>query len=370
MDTAKLYLIESNVATNFENDHINNELSEGQMRLSLDKSQADQQRINLLQAKIENINQEIEKLNAEKEVYLHELSLISNDSTIQKLRNQSILIQRISVEKQSTQIMDVIKELKKGTQLLKYGKYGSPRYHQFEISLDNIYLRWYSRKKKNNFLKTSIKLESITHLQKGHLYKQELADAKYHELAFSISYKDTIKNEAKTLEVIARNKTDFQIWTKGLEFIIKSIKTTKKEIAENVRNDDQQEMKYDADIHFPSESFMEIHKRDQNAFERSLAKREDPTKEAIDTDFKLLRTKFENVAKFCEKVVESRNSENYGIIDSVVMVQRRLEELFEATQKIEEHLIVGDKKLSILIYQMHDIMVELKALDEKLFVLN
>jgi hypothetical protein len=43
---------------------------------------------------------------------------------------------------------DVLTQMKEGTTLLKYGKYGSGGYRTFRLSKDHKYLVWFSQKKK------------------------------------------------------------------------------------------------------------------------------------------------------------------------------------------------------------------------------
>eukprot|EP01084_Bolivina_argentea_P303884 524751_1 len=150
-------------------------------------------RIAVIKTEISKIDEEIKELNTEKERYLNELSTIANESTVVKVRNQSLFMQRVSINTNATQILDVISEMKKGTKFLKYGQFGSPHYHQFEITNDNTHLRWYSRKKKSNLLLTTIKLENILHLQSGHLYSQNAVGSSSHALSLSIAYKDIQK---------------------------------------------------------------------------------------------------------------------------------------------------------------------------------
>jgi len=312
-----------------------------------------------LEGKIKDIDHKITELTAEKDKYLTELSKISDEKKVEALRNNASVVKRKSADKKGTQIIDVIAAMKKGTQILKYGAWGAPHYHQFELTPDSMYLRWYSKKKKRQRYKTAIKIENIIHFQKGHLYKQEQADSRAHKRAFSISYTDVVNNEAKTLEVVAKTKTDYEIWTKGLEYCLRKIRKVKK-----------QDITYDAKKHFPKETYMEIHKRDQRAYEHGLAKKEDPTPEAMAKSFKLLQDKFAATETLLSTVIKSRNSENYGSMDSIMVAAERIKELKVLMDAVGEHLKAKSKKLSVLSYQTYDINVEVKALEEKLLVLQ
>jgi len=349
MESVNLHLIETNIQDGFH--VLNPALSPA--KVDHTKTRA------LLEDKIKNIDLKINELTVQKEKYLAELSTITDKKTTDALRNNASIIKRKSADKKGTQIIDIIAAMKKGTQILKYGAWGAPHYHQFELTPDSVFLRWYSKKKKRQRYKTAIKIENIIHFQKGHLYKQEQADSRAHKRAFSISYTDVVKNEAKTLEVVAKTKTDYEIWTKGLEYCLRKIRKVKK-----------QEIAYDPKVHFPKETYMEIHKRDQRAYEHGLGKKEDPTPEAMGKSFKLLDEKFEDTENLLSVVIKSRNSENYGSMDSIMVAADRIKELKVLMEQIREHLGAKSKKLSILSYLTFDISVEIRALEEKLFVLQ
>jgi len=349
MEDVNLHLIESNIADGFQ--VLDPKLSPAKVDNTQTRA--------LLEDKIKNIDQKILELTTEKDKYLSELSLIADEKTTDAIRNNASVVKRKSKDKKGTQIIDIIAAMKKGTQILKYGAWGAPHYHQFELTPDSVFLRWYSKKKKRQRYKTAIKIENIIHFQKGHLYKQEQADSRAHKRAFSISYTDVVKNEAKTLEVVAKTKTDYEIWTKGLEYVLRKIRKVKK-----------QDIAYDPKMHFPKETYMEIHKRDQRAYEHGLKKKEDPTPEAMAKSFKLLVEKFEATEDLLSVVIKTRNSENYGSMDSIMVAADRIKELKVLKEEISEHLKAKSKKLSILSYQTYDINVEIKALEEKLLVLQ
>lgn len=319
------------------------------------------QKIVNLKDRILQIDGEINSLTLEKEQCLEQLARMSCHIVADRVRNSTTFVHRVSLEKKSTEILDVIKAMCKGTQLLKFGNRGRPHYHQFEVSSDHCYLRWYSRKKKKEKWRTSIKLESILHFQNGHLYKEALADARYHERAFSISYRDLMKNQTQTLEVVARTKTDFQIWTKGLELIIKRIRDTKKS------NDGV----YNVTQHFPcgEQRFMEIHKRNQRKWEKKLAKKTDPTRYSVERCLTILETRYAAAAGMRDLCVKNRNSENYGAMDAIMLANDRLNQLVETIEQLGEDVRGGNKKLSVLSGLIHHCTIEVQCLEEKLYVI-
>jgi hypothetical protein len=312
-----------------------------------------------LKEKIDVITKQIESLNNEKEQLLAQLAKVACSTTARNVRNQSMVITR-TYDNEKTKMMDVIAEMKKGTQLLKYKRFGSA-YHQFEITSDNQYLRWYSKNKKK-FDKTSISLESIQHLQKGHLYKSE-ASAGQHAYAFSITYMDQHNNlEPKTLEVMAKDKTDFNIWTKGLEFILSTIQKLKKS-----------GKAYNASQHFPSEHHAEIEYLNQKRFENKLSKREDPPKECVEHDLKNMKNKLETLTNNINLFDQNNNatSDKYDqiAIDAVNLIKMRNIELKNEIDLIEQHYNNSTKKLSILIHRIAENVRELNALDSKVYVI-
>jgi len=338
-------------------------------------STEEKQRITSLKDRILRIDGEINMLTLEKEQCLDQLARISCHIVADRVRNSTTFVRRVSLEKKSTQIIDVVKAMCSGTQLLKFGNRGRPHYHQFEMTPDHQYLRWYSKKKKKEKWRTAIKLESIMHFQNGHLYKEAAADARYHERAFSISYRDLMKNETQTLEVVARTKTDFQIWTKGLELIIKAIKDTKKNNGGV----------YDVTRHFPGKDmrFMEIHKRNQKKFERKLAKKTDPTRTSLERCLALLEMRYRAAAKLRDEAFKRRDGDDelesadnandrsnaYSAMDALVLANDRLNEMVEEIETLGDDIRGGNKKLSVLSGLLHQLTIEVQCLEEKLYVI-
>ena len=306
-----------------------------------------------LRNKIDQLTEKIEKMNAEKEKLLIELEKVSCVNTAQKVRNQSMIITR-TYDNEKTKMMDVIDEMKKGTQILKYKRFGSA-YHQFEITSDNKYLRWYSKNKKT-VEKTSILLESIQHLQKGHLYKAD-AGASQHQYAFSITYMASA-NEPKTLEVMAKDKTDFHVWTKGLEFILSTIRKTKRS-----------GQKYDSKVHFPTKHIAEIEFLNKTKLEQKMSKKENPPKELFEKDFEAAKQKYRELEKQLEIHDGGCGCDETGI-DATNLVKARAKELQLEIETMEKHFEQGTKELSWLIYRVAWISTEINALDEKMIVLT
>ena len=308
--------------------------------------------------RILQIESEINALTLEKEQCLEHLARISCHIVADRARNSTTFVHRVSLEKKSTQIIDVIKAMCRGTQFLKFGNRGRPHYHQFEVTSDHQYLRWYSRKKKKEKWKTAIKIENILHFQNGHLYKEALADARYHERAFSISYRDLMKNKTKTLEVVARTKTDFQIWSKGFELILKRIRDAK-------RTNEH----YIVQQHFPKESFMEIHRRNQKHFERKLAKKTDPTRQSVERCLTILETRYDTSSTLRDVTIRNRDSQNYGAMDAIMLASDRLANMGGEIEQIRVDLRGGNRKLSVLNGLIHELIIEVQCLEEKLFVI-
>ncbi|KAG2441550.1 hypothetical protein HXX76_003171 [Chlamydomonas incerta] len=111
---------------------------------------------------------------------------------------------------------EVLTFLRKGTDLLKYGRIGNPKYHPFRLSNDDLELQWESKKGQIR----RVPLGWITKWQRG----QETSVFKKHpqpklaHRSFSIFYVDENKRE-RTLDVICRDPYEFEMWFWGVQII-------------------------------------------------------------------------------------------------------------------------------------------------------
>ncbi|XP_073275101.1 PH, RCC1 and FYVE domains-containing protein 1-like isoform X1 [Primulina huaijiensis] len=105
--------------------------------------------------------------------------------------------------------------LKKGAQLLKYGRKGNPKIYPFRLSDDGTSLIWISSSGERR-----LKLASVSRIISGQrtaVFQRNLHIDK-ENLAFSIIYNDG----KQSLDLICKDKVDAEIWTESLETLISS----------------------------------------------------------------------------------------------------------------------------------------------------
>ncbi|ERN16055.1 uncharacterized protein LOC18444353 [Amborella trichopoda] len=110
-------------------------------------------------------------------------------------------------------IEQAIVALKKGAQLLKYGRKGKPKFCPFRISNDESTLIWYSRGEERK-----LKLASVTKIIPGQrtvIFKRYLCPEKDY-LSFSLLY----NNGERSLDLICKDKVEAEVWFGGLKALI------------------------------------------------------------------------------------------------------------------------------------------------------
>ncbi|KMZ64078.1 Regulator of chromosome condensation (RCC1) family with FYVEzinc finger domain [Zostera marina] len=103
--------------------------------------------------------------------------------------------------------------LKKGTPLIKYCRKGKPKQCPFRLSTDETSLIWYSHKAERN-----IKLESVSQIipgQRTAVFRRFFCPEKDY-LSFSLIY----KNGDRSLDLICKNKDEFEIWFGTLSALV------------------------------------------------------------------------------------------------------------------------------------------------------
>merc|ERR1719350_1370694 len=90
--------------------------------------------------------------------------------------------------KQEDEDEDAIKSMENGTTLLKYGKYGKPKFKMFHLSRDHKYLVWFSQKKSSE--ETRIRIKEIRKIAIGSESKvvEKTKKAELQETSFTIFY--------------------------------------------------------------------------------------------------------------------------------------------------------------------------------------
>jgi hypothetical protein len=117
--------------------------------------------------------------------------------------------------------VDVLVAMKKGTPFLKYGTNGYPHFRQFLLSDDNMKIMWFSKLKRRK--NTEIRIEHIREIREGQttstFERYEAPELKHQ--SFSILYKRSFRESAKTLDLIAKDNNEFKIWLNGLKELVR-----------------------------------------------------------------------------------------------------------------------------------------------------
>ncbi|RCV14793.1 hypothetical protein SEVIR_3G008200v4 [Setaria viridis] len=103
--------------------------------------------------------------------------------------------------------------LKKGTQLLKYGRKGKPKFTPFRLSNDESTLIWVSSNKEK-----TLKLASVSRILSGQrtlVFQRFLLPEKDH-LSFSLIYNDG----KRSLDLICKDKVEAEAWFTGLSALV------------------------------------------------------------------------------------------------------------------------------------------------------
>ncbi|XP_040997959.1 PH, RCC1 and FYVE domains-containing protein 1-like [Juglans microcarpa x Juglans regia] len=104
--------------------------------------------------------------------------------------------------------------LKKGAQLLKYGRKGKPKFCPFRLSNDESSLIWISSEER------SLKLASVSRIipgQRTAVFQRYLRPEKDY-LSFSLIY----NNGKRSLDLICKDKVEAEAWITGLKVVISS----------------------------------------------------------------------------------------------------------------------------------------------------
>nr|KYP74817.1 putative E3 ubiquitin-protein ligase HERC2 [Cajanus cajan] len=105
--------------------------------------------------------------------------------------------------------------LKKGAQLLKYGRKGKPKFCPFRLSNDELSLIWISSSGERN-----LKLSSVSRIipgQRTAVFQRYLRPEKDY-LSFSLIY----NNGKRSLDLICKDKVEAEVWIAGLKVLISS----------------------------------------------------------------------------------------------------------------------------------------------------
>lgn len=110
--------------------------------------------------------------------------------------------------------VDLLPIMKKGCPFLKYGQRGYPHFRQFQLSQDHTKIIWFTRTKKIKDSQVSLlDINEIVHGQTTSTFNRyRVPELK--ETSLSIIYGG---HQRKTLDIIAKDPNDYQVWCVGLK---------------------------------------------------------------------------------------------------------------------------------------------------------
>jgi len=115
-------------------------------------------------------------------------------------------------------------EMRRGTSMLKHGKYGFPHFRRFQISEDHQRFQWYSRRK--SLSDTSVAISDIQKIVVGQntdAFKKSNQMSNLMQASFSIIYGP----KQKTVDLIAKSADEASLWIAGLKELLRASKSGK-----------------------------------------------------------------------------------------------------------------------------------------------
>jgi len=114
--------------------------------------------------------------------------------------------------------LDLLAEMKSGAAFLKFGMRGFPHFRHVQISSDHRKIQWFSKAKKLS--DSEIYIEDIVSIRKGQTTAkfQRHPAPELEKSSFSVIYQKKSKEES--LDLIAKEPRDFDIWFEGLQHLV------------------------------------------------------------------------------------------------------------------------------------------------------
>jgi len=111
-----------------------------------------------------------------------------------------------------------ITQMVNGSTMLKAGRLGRPHFRKFQLSPDLKLLQWESPNKDK--AETSISIKQIQELVKGQKTKVFEGNPipEYEAISFSLLYKQG--NLLRSLDIVCKDRTEYDFWTVGMEALI------------------------------------------------------------------------------------------------------------------------------------------------------
>jgi hypothetical protein len=123
-------------------------------------------------------------------------------------------------------LVDALTVMREGASFLKCGRRGQPHFRHVQLVDGNRVLRWFSSGK--SLEETSVPLAQVQQIVLGQttanfkrVHAPELAD-----VSFSLLYGD-----GRSLDLVAKDAAEFQIWTQGLAELVKEIRRGDRDVS-------------------------------------------------------------------------------------------------------------------------------------------
>ncbi|XP_065839142.1 uncharacterized protein [Oscarella lobularis] len=117
----------------------------------------------------------------------------------------------------------IVYEMVKGATLLKAGRTGKPHFRRFQLSNDLSRVTWDSAKHKDAGVLIS-QMTEIVHGQKTKVFESSPVP-EYEPFSFSVLYHKFSAN--RSLDVVCKDKREYDIWTRGLEALMRGFRHLK-----------------------------------------------------------------------------------------------------------------------------------------------
>ena len=280
--------------------------------------------------KVKNIDAEIKRLELKLKMLREKRSLY--------------LTQNVESKQKEMETVDAMEFMKKGSAMLKYGRFGSPHFRHFELSHDGQHLMWYSNTKKLD--KSRIDLKTVNKLQKGQLtatFKKHLRP-RLAPCSFSLIYRERPKT-SKTLDVIAKNRSAYLLWTQGLQEII------------DYHHHRHHHHQYEEEHPFPITVPVKVPQTNEKHIERRLSLLPEPSRKAVEREWKDATERVKKLMAICYHPKYAQNQHMEPVKDRLLEIDIEVEQIRHCFE---------NNKLSFTAHQIWRTAEELKAIEHKI----
>eukprot|EP00884_Botryococcus_braunii_P011885 jgi/Botrbrau1/20698/Bobra.0058s0027.1 len=113
---------------------------------------------------------------------------------------------------------ELLTALRKGTELSKHGRHGRPKMHFFRICEADTQLSWRSAKGKLRFVQLASVKEVVPGQTTDTFRRQPLPQ--WAHLSFSLLYRSLEDGQPRTLDLICKSDTEYELWYNGLQLVV------------------------------------------------------------------------------------------------------------------------------------------------------